>query len=402
MARSSKLRVMLSSKCETKFPTGSKRKLSDIRRDLKEEIEGIKISGKQLFEVWINEETPPQGGTWDSWDVCIQAVKDCDILIVLYNGDAGWAKDSGDIGICHAEMMTGLGQAPAKVRLIDLPKVATDKGDQIVRNQRFQDEVSKQSLFRGGTVLDEVSLKARVNEALRDSVISLAQAGSKDAARGKFHSGAALDWSRLDFRARRDAMVKVATDAIAARSDSNKSEACMTIQLQETPVLACIHAIPAAFSVAPARELVGQPFLHDHQKAGHLKEDGGGPIHLILCHKTATETQAAKLLGFPDATIVSPPFGVFVADPVQHVQFAFIKDCRDESTTRHGIQRFFEWLSQTGEEANLVSRAKHRATIVRAIASVQADADKIDVKQDATKSATSSTPKTRSTMRTKQ
>jgi hypothetical protein len=401
MARSSKLRVMLSSKCETEFPTGSKRELSDIRRDLKEEIEGIKIGGKQLFDVWINEETPPQGGTWDSWDVCIQAVRECDILIVLYNGDAGWAKDSVDIGICHAEMMTGLGQAPAKVRLIALPKVATDKADQIVRNQRFQDEVSKQSLFRGGTVSDEVSLKARVNEALRDAVISLAQAGSKDAARGKFHSGAALDWSRLDFRARRDAMVKVAADAIAARSDSYKSEAGMTIQLQETPVLACIHAIPAAFSVAPARELVGQPFLLDHRKAGHLQEDGGGPIHLILCHKTATETQAAKLLGFPDATIVSPPFGVFVADPVQHVQFVFIKDCRDESTTRHGIQRFFEWLLQTGEEANLVIRAKHRATIVRAIASVQVDTTKMDGMHAATNAFTQPTSKKRATKRPK-
>jgi hypothetical protein len=401
MARSSKLRVMLTSKCETEFPTGSERHLSDIRRDLKEEIEGLKIGGKQLFDVWINEETPPQGGTWDSWDVCIQAVRECDILIVLYNGDAGWAKDSGDLGICHAEMMTGLGQAPAKVRLIALPKVVTDNADQIVRNQRFQDEVSKQSLFRGGTVSDEVSLKARVNEALRDAVICLTQAGSKDAARGKFHSGAALDWSRLDFRTRRDAMVKVAADAIAARSDSNKSEAGMTIQLQETPVLACIHAIPAAFSVAPARELVGQPFLLDHQKAGHLKEDGGGPIHLILCHKTATETQAAKLLGFPDATIVSPPFGVFVADPVQHVQFVFIKDCRDESTTRHGIQRFFEWLSQTGEEANLVIRAKHRATIVRAIASVQANAEKMDVTQGAIKTAKSPTSKKRATKRSK-
>lgn len=401
MARSSKLRVMLSRKCDTEFPVGSERKLSDIRRDLKLEIEAFTIGGKQMFEVWINEDTPPQGGTWDSWDVCIQAVKDCDILIVLSNGDAGWAKGIGDIGICHAEMITGLGQAPAKVRLIALPPVAPEKVDQIDRNQRFQVEVSKQSLFRGGTVLDEVSLKARVNEALRDAVISLAQAGSKDAARGKFHSGAALDWSRLDFRARRDAMVKVAADAIAARTDSSKSDAGMTITLLEIPVLACIHAIPAAFSVAPARELVGQPFLLDHHLAGHLQKDGGGPIHLILCHKSATETQAAKLLGFPDATIVSPPFGVFVADPVQHVQFVFIKDCRDESTTRHGIQRFFEWLSQTGEEANVVIRAKHRATIVRAIASVQAGAMKMDVTQSAAKAGMHPTPKKRATKRTK-
>lgn len=400
MPRSSTLRVMLSSKCKTEFPAGSKRELSDIRKALKKEIEDIRIGGKQFFDVWINEETPPQGGKWDSWDVCIEAVKDCDILIVLYNGDAGGAKDPGGIGICHAEMMIGLDHAPAKVRLIALPMIADQSGDQGERDKRFQNEVSMQNLFRC-SVSDEPSLKVCVVEALHDAVIRLAQAGTKDAARGKFHSGAALNWSRLDFRTRRDAMVNVAIEAIAAHSDSSKSEFGITIQLQETSVLACIHAIPAAFSVAPARELVGQPFLLDHQKAGHLKEDGGGPIHLILCHKTATETQAAKLLGFHDATIVSPPFGVFVADSVQHVQFVFIKDCRDESTTRHGIQRFFEWLSQTGEEANLVIRAKHRATIVRAIASVQADAEKMVLTQGATKADTSPTPKKRSTKRTK-
>jgi hypothetical protein len=49
----------------------------------------MEIAGRRAFEVWINEESDPQGGTWDSWDVCIQAVKDCDILLVISNGNAG-------------------------------------------------------------------------------------------------------------------------------------------------------------------------------------------------------------------------------------------------------------------------------------------------------------------------
>jgi hypothetical protein len=60
-----------------------------------------------------------------------------------------------------------------------------------------------------------------------------------------------------------------------------------------------------------------------------------GPVHLIGCHKTATETQATRLLGFPDATVVSTPFGVYVADNLQKVQLAFIGNCRDEANT-HG------------------------------------------------------------------
>jgi len=103
----------------------------------------------------------------------------------------------------------------------------------------------------------------------------------------------------------------------------------------------------------------------------NLGDGVGGPLHVIACHRKATESQAAKLLGFPDATIVSSPFGVFVADPVQKVQFAFITNCRDDANTRHGVQRFFEWLRQTNEEANVAHRAKARAHIVRAVAQVQ-------------------------------
>ena len=98
------------------------------------------------------------------------------------------------------------------------------------------------------------------------------------------------------------------------------------------------------------------------------KGSRGGPVHVIACHKTATEAQATKLLGVSDATVVSAPFGIFVADNIQKVQFAFIVNCRDEANTRHGAQRFFEWLAQTDEEALVAERARARARIVRAIA----------------------------------
>jgi hypothetical protein len=69
MAKSSKLRIMISSRSLDYFPTGqTATRLSDIRKDLKTEIEALEIFGKKVFEVWINEETPPQGGTWDSWE----------------------------------------------------------------------------------------------------------------------------------------------------------------------------------------------------------------------------------------------------------------------------------------------------------------------------------------------
>ena len=370
MAKSSKLRVMISSRCDDVFPLNQKNTtLSDIRKELKTDIEAMKIAGKEAFEVWINEKVDPQGGGWDSWDVCMQAVQDADILLVLSNGYAGWAQSGEDIGICHAELMTGLSNAPAKVRLIDLGKVSITKDDDGKRNKNFQDYLDKQSLFRGGTVKTVNDLKSRVKDALYDSVIKLTQSGVSQASKGKFYSGTALDWSRLDFQKRQQEMTTVLEKSLKGRSGSKEVDGQILIALGRPKILVRTHAIPEALSVAAAKEKVGQPFLEDHLLAGLLASNKcDGPLHIIACHRTATVSQARKLLGFPDATVVSAPFGVFVADNIQKIQFVFIVNCRDESTTRHGIQRFFEWLEQTGEDVLIAKRAKSRASIVKAIA----------------------------------
>jgi hypothetical protein len=211
-------------------------------------------------------------------------------------------------------------------------------------------------------------LKSRSKEALHDALIALAQSGVREASKGKFHSGQALDWSRLDFGARQTEMCKVLRAAILERSGSTEDAGRLFVLLGGEEILFVPHAIPAALSVSQASELVGQPFLRDHLLHDALTGKKGGPVHVIACHKTATESQATKLLGFPDATVVTAPFGVFVADSVQKVQFAFIINCRDEANTRHGVQRFFEWLTRTGEDGFLAKKAKARARIVRAIA----------------------------------
>ena len=369
MAKSTRLRVMISSRCDDRFPTTSSgRLLSDIRKELKAEVESLDVFGERILEVWINEDTAPQPATLDSWEVCVQAAKDCDIFIALSNGNAGWAKDGGDIGICHAELMTALSRTPGKVRLVSLGEIPATKTAEGMRNSRYQQYVKAQSLFRGGSVKTEDALRARVKEAVRDALIALAQAGVRESSRGRFHSGQALDWSRLDFRARRAEMCRVLRDAMRQRAGSADAGDHLIVRLAQTELLVVADAIPAALSVAAAREMVGQPFLRDHTLSGHLKGKRGGPVHVIACQKTATEAQATRLLGFPDATVVSAPFGVFVADNIQKVQFAFIVNCRDEATTRHGVQRFFEWLAQTGEESLVASRATARARIVSAIA----------------------------------
>jgi hypothetical protein len=369
MAKSSKLRVMVSSRVLDYFPQGQTvTNLSDVRKELKADIEALEVFGKPVFEVWINEVAPPYGGKWDSWDVCMEAVKDCDILLAISNGNAGWADTSGALGICHAELMTALSRSPAKVRVIALDNIPITKDDDGTRNKRFQDYLSRQSLFRGGTVKTIADLKSRAKEALHDALITLAQSGVREVSQGKFHSGQALDWSHLDFVSRQAEMRKILRNGMLGRKGSLEDGGNLFVRVDGDEILFVPHAIPAALSVSQARELVGQPFLRDHLLESALTGKRGGPVHVIACHKGATETQATKLLGFADATVVTPPFGVFVADNTQKVQFAFITNCRDEENTRHGVQRFFEWLTQTGEDALLAERAKARARIVRAIA----------------------------------
>jgi hypothetical protein len=371
MAKSRKIRVMLSSRCNDAFRGSAKkggRTLSDIRRELKLAIEGETILGRPVFEVWINEDAPPADGTLDSWDSCLKAVRECDILIVLSNGNAGWAKADGDIGICHAEYMEGLSSARGKVKLIALPSIAPVKGVQGMRDQRFQEYLQAQTPFRGGEVTTVADLKQRVFEALSDALITLTQRGVSAAASSRFDMGPALDWTRLDFRQRKLEMERVLQAALGAQADAQVVDDAVILPLGGKNVALIVHAIPAAFTVAAARELVGRPFLLDHERISLLTKGVHGPVHVIACHRTATETQATTLLGFPDATVVSGPFGVYVADDVQKVQFVFLVNCRDESQTRHALQRFLEWLQQTGEADILAKRAESRAKIVKVIA----------------------------------
>jgi Domain of unknown function (DUF4062) len=374
MAKSSKIRVMLSSRNNDMFPAGGgagSLPLTEVRAALKAEIEAIELLGKPVFEVWINEQAPAAAATLDIWDKCLAEVDDADVVIALSNGRAGWTKPNGGTGICHAELMRAYDTAPGKLQLISLGNAGGPAAEK-ERNARFQKYMDEIGLF-GGQVKTIEELRSRVKDALREAVVRLTQSGVVEAGRGRGYLGQALDWRRLDFKGRKEAMEAVLRKAMAQRPGASMQKDKVLVDLDGEKVLMVPHAIPAAFSVPAARELVGQPFLKDHELAPLLKK-AGGPVHVIACHKTATETQATALLGFADATLVSAPFGVYVADNVQKVQFVFIVNCRDETTSRYGVQRFFDWLETAGEAAHMARRAQSRARIVAAIAGEDAGA----------------------------
>lgn len=360
-----KIKIMISSRCNDVFPAGGL-PLSELRRSLKTSLEAELLFGEPLFEVWINELAPPADGAGDSTDVCLKAVDDADIVIVLSNGNAGWASTSAEIGICHAELLRAANTAAGKLRLISLGTVAVDENDQGRRNSYFQEYLKTQNLFRGGSVSTLVEAQARVKEAVLDAVTSLVSLGVRESRKGKFHTGEALAWSNLNFRDRQASMVDAVANAFADRTNGKRSGNMVTLPVAGSPVLFVFHGIPASLTVSAAREMVGRPFLQDFTLVDRLAA-ADGPVHVIGCQKGATEAQASALIGFPDATFVSTPFGVYVADNLQKVQFIFLQNCRDRTTTRFNAQRFFDWLTQSSEEHALVTRAKSRTRIVRAI-----------------------------------
>lgn len=236
--------------------------------------------------------------------------------------------------------------------------------------------LTQEALFSGSPVESEAGALDLVRQTLGQAVATLVRGGSAILSKDSYALGEALGWSRLSFSGRKAAMEASCRAALldrpAARTVAGRSHQVLLAQ-DGADLLICVHAIPAATSTAAAREMVGRPFLADHLHLPLLKQlpAAAGPVHLIACHRTATEKQATDLLGFPDATVVSTGFGVYVVDPVQRIQLVLLANCRDPSSTRYAVQRFFNWLDRSGQRELLVQHAQARSRIVR---SIQAEA----------------------------
>lgn len=366
------IEVMISSQCKQVFPDStSMTTLSDIRRELKKEIEANELFGKPLFKVWINEETISQPMSEDSWAVCMKEAKDCDIFISLYNGHAGYQKIGGDIGICEAELMTAYSDSPGKVRIIEVgnteeERKKTVKPKEIALDNRFYDELTRLGNF-WSTANNVKELKQKVKAVSFDVLLQLVDGGRRELSRGKAYLGLPLEWRRLNYPQRKQAMETALSESIESYSNYRSVDNHLIVKIGKTEVLIILNAIPDSMSVSQAREMVGQPFLDDYKLAPVLTGKIGGPLHVIACYGGATETQAKRMLGFPDATIIPAPFGVYVADNIQKIQFAFIAKCDSVVSTKGNFLEFIKWLSQGGEEIYLAERALSRSKIVRAI-----------------------------------
>jgi hypothetical protein len=371
MATSSVIKVMFSSRCRDRFPLSiaKSRTLSEIRKGLKKSIESAKPLGQPLYQVWINEDQTGDG-TQPAWDHCMDQAADCDIFIALFNGNAGWEDSTGTVGICHAELEKAHSVAPGKVFIVNICEQWKPEGSQRDIDIRFQQYVDSLKLLDTRHVSTEAKLVEAIHRTLSQATVKLVQRGVLGASLGTNHVGPALDWSRLSY-SRRAEQMRQATLAALSQGDLNARvvDNSVTRKMHGKHILFVVGAIPDAMSVPAAREVVGQPHLQDHRLSERLKKFHGGPVHVVACHKGNTESQARAMLGFPDATVVSAPFGIYVADPVQSIQLVLIAQCRDETSTRIGVGRFLEWLEAAKQVDDLVRLSAKRRSVVHVLAS---------------------------------
>lgn len=371
-----RIRVMISSRCHDKVQLhGKPAEITELRREIKKLVTGIQPFGEELFECWINEDSPSLDATLDSWETCLRQARRADVLLLLYNGNPGWAAEATGIGICHAELQAGLSSGAAKVFIIELP-LCDLPGDpeEASRHERFRGYYGKQNCFVSRVENGDKALDV-LPSILHEAFVELVTLGGREARKGRFDTGDALDWSRLDFHDRQEAMEEVVRDALTSRKGSQTDSDSLYVRVGGADLLFLVHAVPAALTTAAAREMVGRPFHRDHLHAAALEKRKAGPVHVFACHRGVTERQAADLLGQPDVETVDAAFGVLAADRSSKVQCLFLRNCRDETSTRHAVQRAFDWLERSGEDQFLANRGASRARIVKAIAAENSKLD---------------------------
>jgi hypothetical protein len=362
-----KVRVMISSRCKD-YPTGDGGlfELERLRKSLKARIKAEEVFGQTVFQCFINEHEPAKAASRDLWDECLQEIHRSHIVVALYNGDAGWSGEEAEDGICHAELSAALYSGRDRSFVLQLPLTAKPPN---ARDKRFRARFDTELHFTGTPAATPDEAEALVLQTLAEAVANLTRGGATLLRKESYSLGEALDWSRLDYAERKATMESACIAALTDHSPGKPSRIHSrhaTLPVAGADILFCVHAIPAATSLAAAREMVGKPFLADHL---HLRAapKAHGPVHVIACHRTATENQATDLLGFPDATVVATSFGIYLVDPVQRIQLVMLANCRDQDTTRYAVQRLRHWLARSSQDIALAAHARARGRIVRAI-----------------------------------
>lgn len=372
------LEVMISSRCRTEVrrdTSGTAESLTDLRRRAKVALQTtFDVGGERLFDVWVNEDERKQAASETWYAASERRARRADLVLVLFTGDSG-SQLVGDLGVCHAEFQAAMEDTPAKVRIIDLRPAITMPGD---IDEAFVADIDGEAFVTETASTGDEAVDRVLGQALA-AVRILAHHGSLDVRR-RSKSGSEIEWDRLSFDDRKAGIEDAVVQALkSVMPDADEVEApvlargrALAGRAGNRSVLFVCHGAPAGLGLPASREMVGQPFLRDHHFASLLdpKRRSGnvGPVHVIASPQSVTESQARRLLGFPDATVVKDSWGIWVSDAVQRIQLVLIDRCTSRTSTIARVQQAWSWLRATGEEATLALRADRRARIVVAMA----------------------------------
>lgn len=369
------LRVMISSRSNTKVWGGTR--LTEIRLRLKEAIRSMRWQGvlpddeqasligddESLFEVWIHEPESGEPANESTFELSLRMVREQDLVIVLYSGEAGWVSNKRNIGICHAEALEAIARRGKTTAIFKIePGVVADEP----ADKLFAAYLDRQQVFTK-TCSSEAELQRAVLAGIRDRVLELAQEGGQKLVRRD--RGAALDWESLTLAPRRAQMCAALREALDCKSIEEPG--VVSADLGGVPYTLRIDAVPDAMSVAAARELVGQPHLRDHERADQLSDTAPGIVHIIACHRGVTRTQATRLLGTPDAIAIDSEFGMLAVNVATQNQYILLRHCADADTIRTRITQLDQWLLSSEFGGKLEQRAKARARLLGLMAEVQ-------------------------------
>jgi hypothetical protein len=364
-----KLKIFLSSRNYDKVSingvTGDT--LTEIRKFIKKELEDTKFFDKDLFEIKINEDFGASTST-DSYNKCLQEVRDSDFVIALYSGAAGWAPTGIDLGICHAELDTAMNISTHKTAIIDISKyytISTTDKDDIKRNKLFNDYLVEQNTFNNPLKLSKAN---ESNDGFKRELLSSIQnviykhfSERIKLSNIYFNLGGntkiSLDWKKLKYSDRDKNITTILKDLISLSPDFKKfiSEA---------------FSIPDNMSVEDAKSFTGRPFLKDQELIPTTKKTKPpkfGPIHFIGVYGNASEIQVKKLIGFPDISAIRDDFGIYVWEQNTHVQLVFLTECKTPEAVKSKFLLFNNWCRSNREYDNIIKRAEARFHILKSI-----------------------------------
>ena len=360
-----KLKVFISSRNNDEVIIGNNpgESLTDIRIWLKDELEKTQLFENDLLEIRINESFGADTSK-DSYNQCLEEVKESDFLISLYNGVAGWAPAGIDFGICHAELSHALDISTQKTAIIDVRDFfdikPADEAEEL-RNQKFREYIETQNRFTNPLKVSGDQTNENFKNSLLESIRNVIHKHLAD--RIKIaniyynlsgNNRVSLDWKKLKYADRN----RLITDRLKTLISNSPNFSTFITQA---------YSVPDNMSVEDAKSYTGRPFLKDQDLIPPSETDLRGPIHFIGVYGNATEIQVKKLIGFPDISAIRDDFGLYVWEQNTHVQLVFLVGCKTPEAINSSYLLFNNWCESTGEIENIAKRAEARFHILRAI-----------------------------------